>query len=79
LLKQEVTKAINIWINTLVDILNDGMHKKELKKLNALEFSQSMIAMIEGSIMLSKILNNPTILIKNIEILEQEVKQLQSA
>lgn len=76
LLRQEVIQKINDWSDKIVSILNEGINKKELKPINAREYSYQMIAMIEGSILISKTLNKPQILLKNIELLESEILQL---
>lgn len=76
ILKDEVTKSIKNWISRISQILDDGIQKKELRRINTMEFSTRMVALIEGSIMLSKTLNQSSILLKSIEKLEEEIKQL---
>lgn len=75
-LKQEVIKKIDGWSDTIIVILEEGITKGELKPINTKEYSYKMIAMIEGSIFLSKTLNKPEILLNNFEILENEIKGL---
>ena len=75
-LKKEVTKALEHWKTGLVDIINQGIQKSELKEINAENFVFKIIAIIEGSIMMVKILNNPNILLENIKSLENEIKEL---
>ena len=57
-------------------IVNQGIRNSELKEINAENFVFKIIAIIEGSIMMVKILNNPNILLENIKSLENEIKEL---
>ena len=75
-LKKEVTIALENWKTSLVDIVNQGIRNSELKEINAENFVFKIIAMIEGSIMMIKILNNPNILLENIKSLENEINEL---
>ena len=75
-LKKEVTIALENWKTSLVDIVNQGIRNSELKEINAENFVFKIIAMIEGSIMMVKILNNPNILLENIKSLENEINKL---
>jgi len=75
-LKKEVTKALEYWKTSLVAIVNQGIRNSELKEINAENFVFKIIAMIEGSIMMVKILNNPNILLENIKSLENEINEL---
>jgi len=75
-LKKEVTKALEYWKTSLVAIVNQGIRNSELEEINAENFVFKIIAMIEGSIMMVKILNNPNILLENIKSLENEIKEL---
>lgn len=75
-LKKEVTIALENWKTSLVDIVNQGIRNSELKEINAENFVFKIIAMIEGSIMMVKILNNPNILLENIKSLENEINEL---
>ena len=75
-LKNEVTKVLEYWKNSIVGIINQGIRNSELKEMNAENFAFKMIAMIEGSIMMMNILNNPNILLENIKCLENEIKEL---
>ena len=75
-LKKEVTMALEYWKTSLVDIVNQGIRNSELKEINAENFVFKIIAMIEGSIMMVKILNNPNILLENIKSLENEINEL---
>lgn len=76
LLKEEAVKALISWKNTIEKIVEEGIKKGHLKPVNSEKFSCKLIALIEGSIMLSKTLNKPSYLIYNIEHLEEEVKNL---
>lgn len=76
LLKDEVTKSIRSWHKTIAQILKDGIRKKEIKNIEANILAYKIIALIEGSIMLAKTLENPKILIENINILQSEINKL---
>ncbi|MTI30377.1 TetR/AcrR family transcriptional regulator, partial [Xanthovirga aplysinae] len=75
LLKEEVVKALQSWRKTIEEIVEEGIKKSELKINNTADFVIKMIAMIEGSIMLAKVLNEPQILVKNMTLLEEEIKE----
>jgi len=75
-LKIEVIKALEYWKKSIVDIVNQGIGNSELKETNAENFAFKMMALIEGSIMMVQILNNHNILLKNINSLENEIKEL---
>lgn len=75
-LKKEVTRSIHSWHKTIVSILEDGIHKNELRNMNANAFAYRIIALIEGSIMLAKTLEKPEILIENIDFLQSEMNHL---
>ncbi|MBN4081708.1 TetR/AcrR family transcriptional regulator [bacterium AH-315-C07] len=76
LLKAEVTKALKNWIKSIVAIVNQGISNSELKDVNAENFALKMIALIEGSIMMIQILNNPDAMLKNLDSLENEIKEM---
>ncbi len=73
ILKNEVINTINDWIKRVKTILDLGIENNEIIIINTLEFSHKIIAQIEGSILLSKTLNQPDILLKNLETLEKEI------
>ncbi len=73
ILKNEVINTINDWIKRVKTILDLGIENNEIITINTLEFSHKIIAQIEGSILLSKTLNQPDILLKNLETLEKEI------
>ena len=74
-LKREVIHSILNWHKKIITIFSEGIDKKELKTTDIEAFAYRMIALIEGSLMLAKTLNKPSILIKNIEFLESEINQ----
>ena len=76
LLKAEVTKALKTWIKGIVAIVNQGISNSELKEVNAENFALRMIALIEGSIMMAQILNNPDTIRRNLDSLENEIKEM---
>jgi len=76
ILYKEVVKTILQWQNWMVSILDDGISKTELKSIDTNEFTFRMIALMQGSIMVSKTLNNPEILVNNLEHIKNEILQL---
>ncbi|PCJ63586.1 MAG: TetR family transcriptional regulator [Bacteroidetes bacterium] len=77
-LKTEVTNALKNWRNKLEEILNDGIKKEEIRDLDVTLFANKMIALIEGSILLAKTLEEPQILLNNLESIELEIKKLRT-
>ena len=77
-LKKEVIRTIRSWHQRIVSILELGIKKMEIKQVNIEQFSYGMIALIEGSIMLSKTLNDPTILLNNLDHLKEDISQLRN-
>lgn len=58
-LRKKAAAAIGSWKNRIISIVNEGVEKKELKaNIDASQIALTMIAMIEGSIMISKLLND---------------------
>lgn len=75
-LKKEVNKKIVDWHVSIAKIYKEGIDKGELKDIDVHKYTYKVIALIEGSIMLSKTLDKPEILISNIELLENEILEL---
>jgi AcrR family transcriptional regulator len=76
LLRKEVVKAIGSWHRKVAGILIKGMERDEIKRVDVNDWAYRMIALIEGSILLAKTLNNPDILLNNVDGLKREVEQL---
>ncbi|GAA3624355.1 TetR/AcrR family transcriptional regulator [Flavivirga jejuensis] len=76
LLMKEVIGAIRNWIQKTEDILILGIKKKEFIDIDTTRFTYKIIAIIEGSVLLSKTLKDPKMLLNNIEYLEQEIKKI---
>jgi len=76
LLRNEVIHTIYSWQQTLVSILLEGIDKNELIKIDVNIFAYRMISLIEGSVLLAKVLNQPSILLNNLEFLESEILEL---
>ncbi len=79
ILRLEVVQTIEGWINRIDTILTEGIRKNEVLSINTKNLAHRIVAMIEGTILLSKTLNDPTILLKNIAYLEKEVKDLRKS
>jgi TetR/AcrR family transcriptional regulator, transcriptional repressor for nem operon len=57
--RRMVTRFITLWQNSINKIINEGILKGELKSSpDATFFSNIFISLIEGGIMLSKVMNN---------------------
>lgn len=76
LLRQEVIEKINGWVHKIASIIKMGIERNEIKLIDATEYTFRTIALIEGSILLSKTLDKPDILLNNIDFLKKELKQL---
>ncbi len=72
-LRKEVSAALTSWREKLVEIMQSGIEKGELNLRNADDFALKMIAIIEGSIMMAKILNDPKILVRNMNAFKEEI------
>ena len=78
ILRLEVVHTIEGWIDKIDGLLILGVKRKELIPIHTKNLSYRIVAMIEGSILLAKTLNDPTILLKNIVSLEEEIRQLRT-
>ncbi|MBN8821972.1 MULTISPECIES: TetR/AcrR family transcriptional regulator [unclassified Spirosoma] len=79
LLKDKAAKAIEAWKKRLVDLIRGGIDAGEFKPDIAPEQTAlSMIALIEGGIMIAKATNNPSSLAKVLKTVEFLVDQLKS-
>ena len=76
LLREAVKGSISNWKYTIESILEEGILKEELKKMDTSRVANKIIGLIEGSVMLAKTMNEPKILIENIEELKNEIDQL---
>ena len=57
--RKRVTRFITMWQNSIKKIINEGIQKGELKNSPEVTvFSDIFISLIEGAIMLSKVMNN---------------------
>ncbi|MBL4710763.1 MAG: TetR/AcrR family transcriptional regulator [Flavobacteriales bacterium] len=75
-LKLEVNNALKNWRSKTEEILKEGIQKEEIKEIDVRHFTNKMIALIEGSILLAKTLDEPQILLQNISSLESDIKKL---
>lgn len=58
-LKERAAKAVHKWKDKLVDIIEAGVREQEFKKItNPEQVALSIIAMLEGCIMVSKVTGN---------------------
>ncbi|MCG8330988.1 MAG: TetR/AcrR family transcriptional regulator [Chitinophagales bacterium] len=75
-LRGEVIDKIHRWTNTIAEILNTGIEQGEISNIDTTKFAHSMIAMIEGSVLLAKILKTPQILLDNFELIEDKIRAI---
>lgn len=79
LLKDRAAKAIEAWKKRLVDLIRGGIDAGEFRpNVTPEQTALSMIALIEGGIMIAKATNNPSSLAKVLKTVEMLVDQLKS-
>lgn len=76
LLREAVKGSISNWKHTIESILEEGISNGELQEMDTSRIANKIIGLIEGSIMLAKTMNEPNILIENIDELKNEIDQL---
>ncbi len=78
LLKDRAAKAIQGWKKRLVDMIHAGVEAGEFKEgLDSNRIALTIIAMIEGGIMLSKVTNSQSCLDKIMQSVELLIKDMQ--
>jgi len=76
-LRKKAAAAIRSWKNRIISIVNEGVEKKELKaNIDASQIALTMIAMIEGSIMISKLLNDKSHMTAVLEYMRKLIHDL---
>lgn len=73
---REVQKALLNWRQVIEDIIRQGMESGELQSVDATKMANKIIALIEGSILMSKTLKDSKILIENLDSLADEILQI---
>ncbi|WP_170110548.1 TetR/AcrR family transcriptional regulator [Flavilitoribacter nigricans] len=76
---QEVKAAFQDWRSGLADIITEGIDRQEIQPVDARKMAQKMIAVMEGSILLSKTLEEPNILVDNMDGLKREILHLKTS
>ncbi len=79
LLKAESQKALKNWIKSIDKIVSIGIKRKEIKATDSKQFANRFVALMEGSLMMAKLLNDPQILLSNFKQLKKEIAQLSTA
>jgi TetR/AcrR family transcriptional repressor of nem operon len=79
-LKKHVQASIKNWANYLTGIIEEGQKKGELvKNINATEYAYTIISVLEGGMMLFKIMNNQKLLFSALDrivnIIQAEMKK----
>lgn len=72
----EVQGALLNWRQVIENILRKGMESGELQSVDAVKTANRMIALIEGSIFMSKTLKNSQILIENLDSLTDDILKM---
>lgn len=76
-LSRKAALAINGWRNQLQSILEEGVSKKEFRKqIDPQQVALTMIALIEGGLMISRATKKPAWRIAVMQSLEQLIEQL---
>ena len=79
LLKDKAAKAVLIWRKRLVDLIKAGIEAGEFKPGVAIEqMALSIIALIEGGIMIAKVTNTPSSLDKVLQTVELLIIQMKA-
>lgn len=79
LLKEKAAHAIAEWKKTIMELINGGMESGEFKAdTDSLQVALSIIALIEGGIMIAKVTNSPASLDKILKTVELLVVQLKA-
>jgi TetR/AcrR family transcriptional regulator, transcriptional repressor for nem operon len=74
-LKKKAKAALDEMVGSLEYIISKGIEHGEFKKeINALQEAEIIFAMIEGSIMMSKLSDNPGVLNRMLNLLKQRIK-----
>lgn len=79
-LKKNVQNSIKIWADNIAKLIETGKQKSEFKKdIVALDYAYTIITLLEGGVMMSKIMNNQNLLFAALDritiIIDQEMKQ----
>ncbi|MBD2755868.1 TetR/AcrR family transcriptional regulator [Spirosoma validum] len=79
LLKDRAAKAIQAWKKRIVDLIRGGVEAGEFKAdVVPEQIALSMIALIEGGIMIAKVTNNPASLAKILKTVEMLITQIKT-
>lgn len=77
-LRGKAQKAINGWKRAIVDIIQQGQERKEIKKsADATVFALAFIALIEGGVMLWKVTGSQESLTAALKVAKRMVKELE--
>jgi TetR/AcrR family transcriptional regulator, transcriptional repressor for nem operon len=76
-LRNSINKAIEKWDKGIQNLIKEGMSKGEIKKdVNPSAFSSSMIALIEGGVMLSKSTGDLKYFNNSLNLIEKQIKEI---
>lgn len=79
LLKDRAAKAIQVWKKRIIDLIRGGIEAGEFKAdVIPEQMALSMIALIEGGIMIAKVTNNPASLAKILKTVEMLITQIKT-
>ncbi|GLB51680.1 hypothetical protein NBRC110019_07190 [Neptunitalea chrysea] len=72
-----VQKRFKGWIHGLEKLVEMGQQANEISnQVNPTEFAYFFVSIVEGSILLSKTLNNPNVIYNNLEILRKQIDNI---
>ncbi|MFD2936729.1 TetR/AcrR family transcriptional regulator [Spirosoma flavum] len=79
LLKDKASKAVLNWKKNIIELIRAGVEAGEFKKdVAAEQTALSIIALIEGGLMIARVTNNPASLDKVLKTVEMLIRQLKA-
>jgi TetR/AcrR family transcriptional repressor of nem operon len=76
-LKAKAAKAVNSWQKNIQELINSGIHAGEfLKDVDPVQLSTSIVALIEGGIMISRVTDDKTALHRVIRTVAYLIEQI---
>jgi TetR/AcrR family transcriptional repressor of nem operon len=80
LLKERAAKAVNRWKKRIIDLLNGGVENGEFKgNFDSTQLALSIIALIEGGVMISRVTNSQASLDKILKTVEGLLNGIRSS
>lgn len=77
-LKKHVQRSIKDWVNNFIRIIEMGQQDGTFKKkIDAESYAYEMVTILEGAIMLGKIMNNQQLLFKGLDKIVLLIKEIE--